>query len=48
MRAARRLAWVCERCSCAIARCAGASLDRCAFVEVCSGPKTWRFAGSHC
>ena len=23
----------------AVARCAGASLDRCAFVEVCSGPK---------
>ena len=42
--ASRRLASVAERCACAVARCVGASLDRCAFVEVCSGPKTWRFA----
>ncbi len=39
----RRLASVAD--ACAVGRCAGASLDRCAFVEVRSGPKTWRFAG---
>ena len=44
MRAARRLAWVCERCSCAIARCAGASLDRCAFVVATADRRGWRFA----